>query len=152
MALRGYTHVEHVGDVKVKDSTSFAWQCQSCGECDLSLDDLAGYERRATALVLRDGHHVNGSSIRSARKALGLRQADLAILLGCEPETVSRWETGSRPMPRAEQLAVVALLDGVERGDTDLQALLHTPQGDDKDKADRKKPVEFEVLPRKVAG
>lgn len=149
MELSGYTHVEHVGSATVTDATGFAWQCASCGECDLSLEDIAGYERRATALVLRDGRHVNGSVIRSARKALGLRQAELATLLDCEPETVSRWETGLRPMPRAEQLAVVLLLDGVERGDTDLQIMLSERRGDAEDKTGS---VEFEVLSKKVAG
>lgn len=120
MAWRLYKHVQRVGDVKVVDATAFAWQCPECEECDLSIEDLAGYERRATALVLRDGSHVSGDVVRSARKALGVRQIDLAALLGCEPETVSRWETGARPMPRAEQLALVALLDGVELGSLDI--------------------------------
>src|SRR5580692_12460854 len=88
MEWRNYRHIEHVGNVKVVDSTAFAWQCQDCDLCDLSLEELAGYERRASALVLRDGTHVNGSVVRSGRKALGIRQADLALLLGCEPETV----------------------------------------------------------------
>lgn len=121
MELLGYKHVQHVGDVKVIDGTSFAWQCRACDEVDLSLDDLAGYEQRATALVLRDGHRVNGAVIKSARKALGLKQTEVAALLGCEPETVSRWETGARKMPRAEQLALVALIEGVERGAIDLR-------------------------------
>jgi transcriptional regulator with XRE-family HTH domain len=124
MEWRNYRHTEHVGNVKVVDSTAFAWQCLDCEVCDLSLEELAGYERRATALVLREGTHVNGSVIRSGRKALGIRQADLAVLLGCEPETVSRWETGARVMPRAEQLALVALLDGVEQGSLDIPAAL----------------------------
>ena len=51
MEWRNYRHVEHVGKVKVADSTAFAWQCLDCEECDLSLEELAGYERRATALV-----------------------------------------------------------------------------------------------------
>jgi transcriptional regulator with XRE-family HTH domain len=124
MELRGYKHVEHVGSVKVTDATAFAWQCRDCEECDLSIEQLAGYERRAAALVLRDGKHVTGNVIRYARKALGIRQADLAVLLKCEPETVSRWETGARPTPRAEQLALVALLDGVEQTGLDVRAAL----------------------------
>jgi DNA-binding transcriptional regulator YiaG len=141
MALLGYTHLEQVGGVTVKDATSLAWQCKSCNLCDSSLEELAGYERRAAALVLRDGTRVDGSVTRDARKALGLRQVDLASLLECEPETLSRWESGARVMPRAEQLALVALLDEVESFGVDLRELL-----------DKKKPSvsELEVKPRKT--
>lgn len=141
MALLGYTHIEQVGGVAVKDATSFAWQCKSCNLCDLSLEELAGYERRAAALVLRDGTRVDGNVTRDARKALGLRQVDLASLLGCEPETLSRWESGARVMPRAEQLALVALLDEVESFGGDIRELL------DKKKS---QPAELEVKPRKT--
>lgn len=116
MHVRGYKHVEQVGNVKVTDGTGLAPQCQKCGKVSLLLSDLAGYERRAAALVLRDGKHVDGSVIKYARKALGLRQTELAFLLQCTPETISRWENGANPMKRAEQLAIVALLDGVQQG------------------------------------
>lgn len=142
MALLGYTHVEAVGGVLVKDATSLAWQCKSCDLTDLSLEDLAGYERRAAALVLRDGMRVDGNVARDARKALNLRQVDLASLLGCEPETLSRWESGTRPMPRAEQLALVALLDEVESFGVDVRELL------DRKKSDQ--PIEMEVKRHKT--
>ena len=142
MALLGYTHVEDGGGVLVKDATSFAWQCQHCDLTDLSLEELAGYERRAAALVLRDGRRVDGNVVRDARKALDLRQVDLASLLGCEPETLSRWESSTRPMPRAEQLALVALLDEVESFGVDIRELL------DRKKSDR--PIEMEVKRHKA--
>jgi DNA-binding transcriptional regulator YiaG len=142
MALLGYIHVEDVGGVLVKDGTSLAWQCKSCDLTDLSLEDLAGYERRAAALVLRDGTRVDGNVVRDARKALDLRQVDLASLLGCEPETLSRWESGARPMPRAEQLALVALLDEVESFGVDIREIL------DRKKSNR--PIELEVQRHKT--
>ena len=129
MECRMHNHVQRVGSVSVHDATAFAWQCKVCGEVDLALDELAGYERRAAALVLRDGRHVNGEVLRAARKALDLRQTDLASLLECKPETISRWETGTMSMPRAEQLALVALLDGAEQGTMDLHAPIHDASG-----------------------
>ncbi len=39
-------------------------------------------------------------------------------------ETVSRWENGKLPLPRAGKLAIVAILDGVARGQLDLEAAL----------------------------
>jgi DNA-binding transcriptional regulator YiaG len=148
MEWRVHKHTQRVGAVAVHDATAFAWQCTQCGEVDLSLEDLAGYERRAAALVLRDGRHVNGDVLRAARKALDLRQADLAALLGCQPETISRWETGAMSMPRAEQLALVALLDGTEQGTMDLDAQL---QGASKSALDNGEELEVR-LPRRATG
>jgi DNA-binding transcriptional regulator YiaG len=96
----------------------------------LSLAVLAGYERRAAALVLRDGKHVNGTVIRYARKALGLRQTELAALLQCTSETLSRWENGAQQMKRAEQLALVALIEGVERDGVDIKKQLTNKRED----------------------
>lgn len=128
--MRGYRHVEHVGQTKVTDGTGMALQCKECGEPMLSLAALAGYERRAAALVLRDGKHVDGTVLRYARKALGLRQTELAALLQCTPETLSRWENGAQQMKRAEQLALVALIEGVERDGVDIKKSLPSKSED----------------------
>jgi DNA-binding transcriptional regulator YiaG len=112
-ALVGYKHTEQVGKVKVTDGTALKPYCEKCGGPNLTLDELAGYERRAAALVLRDGRHVDGAVLKYARKALGLKQTNLAAILQCQPETLSRWETGALVMRRAEQLELVALLDNM---------------------------------------
>lgn len=41
-----------------------------------------------------------GQRVRLARKALGLRRADLAKELEIDPRTVTRWERGNQPRPR----------------------------------------------------
>ncbi len=113
LTCRQYTHHEKVGIYAVTDSTSHAWQCGSCGEVALTLTDLAALQRRAAAIVLRDAKQVTGDVIRYARKSLGLRQVDLAELLDCASETLSRQENDKEPMSRPMQLALVAILDGV---------------------------------------
>lgn len=128
--MRGYHHVEQVGQARVTDGTGVVLQCKECGETMLTLAALAGYERRAAALVLRDGKHVDGTVIRYARKTLGLRQTELATLLQCTPETLSRWETGAQQMKRAEQLALVALIEGVERDGVDIKKQLTNKRDD----------------------
>jgi putative zinc finger/helix-turn-helix YgiT family protein len=110
------THVETVGGIKVNDGTAFGLACDRCGEYDLTGDELAGYQRRAAALVLRDRRLVTKDVVRYARKALGLRQVDLGALLDKSPENISRWETGEVRIPRAEQVALIALLDAQEDG------------------------------------
>ena len=66
-------------------------------------------ERRDALTRLR-ADAVAGGDLRYARKALGMRAAELAAALDVTPETVSRWETDARPIPQTTRLAVVALL------------------------------------------
>ncbi|MFO0646574.1 MAG: helix-turn-helix domain-containing protein [Polyangiales bacterium] len=111
MQLKKHEREGRVGSFKVIDSGCMASVCESCGVVDMTLDDLQRFERRAARIVLLDRPDAGGDVYKYARKALGLRQVDLARMLGVEPETVSRWENGHVAMPRAEQLALVALLD-----------------------------------------
>jgi transcriptional regulator with XRE-family HTH domain len=58
------------------------------------------------------------------RKALGLRAVDIAELLDVAAETLSRWETGQRPVDRASWIAVSAMvLDKLEGRTTTLDRL-----------------------------
>ncbi|MBI3171154.1 MAG: helix-turn-helix transcriptional regulator [Hydrocarboniphaga effusa] len=65
--------------------------------------------------------------VRFARKALGLKQAELALALGVDALTVCRWETGPRPIQRETQLAVANLLALYERDATAFQRMLEDP-------------------------
>ena len=114
MALRGYEHVEKVGKYKVKDATAPALQCAKCDDVELTLEQLAGYQRRAAAVALREAPEIDGPMVKYARRALGMKQVELAEHIGCAPETLSRYETGTQ-IPRQVKLAIVAVLDGVEQ-------------------------------------
>lgn len=67
------------------------WQCEGCGitatddESDTVVQDCL---RRHIGLLAAD-------EIREGRTALGLTQAQLADLLGCAAESLSRWENGA---------------------------------------------------------
>ena len=124
--VQAYRHEMHVGGVKVLDATGQALVCRSstCGEVLLTTEQLAGYERRAAALVLRDGRRASGAVLRYARKVLGLRQSELGTLIDSAAETISRWENDREAVPRTVQLAVVALLDAVERREIDVNELV----------------------------
>lgn len=111
MQVKNHEHEERVGSFKVVDAGCMSLVCETCQTVDLTLDELQRFERRAARVVLLDRPDAGGDVYKYARKALGLRQVDLARLLGVEPETVSRWENEHVTMPRAEQLAIVALLD-----------------------------------------
>lgn len=105
-----YTHETQVGRFRVIDAGLAAPRALRDGTRASSADELARLELRAASTVLHDVERVTGEELRFARKALGLRQLDLAALLDVRHETVSRWETGAEEFPRQSQLAVLALL------------------------------------------
>ena len=71
-----------------------------------------------------------GAIVRFARKAMGLKQVVLAALLDVTASTVSKWETGTDPVSKTTQLAVLALVD-LSIGGADLRLI---PESTDKDK------------------
>lgn len=104
--------------------------CDACGESLIADDDLARVEHAVTrALVSAGSMHPN--ALRWLRKAADLRSMDLAELLGVAPETVSRWEHGSRTIDRAALALVASLaldaLDGITTTRDRLRALGASP-------------------------
>jgi len=83
--------------------------CEQCGAYVLTQEQLEESERRAALAVLSDVTAPSGKVLRFARKAVGLRQADLARALDTNPETVSRWEALDH-IDRTISLAVAHLL------------------------------------------
>lgn len=114
MVLKAYSRETRVGRRLVTDRSGMASQCEKCGTIDLDEQQVAGYELRAARVVLLEASQVGGPEIRFARKALGLRQADLAAALGCNPQQLSRYENDDT-VEMWLRLAIVALLDRVER-------------------------------------
>ena len=107
---------------------------------DLTLAELAGYERRAAKTVLLDVPEVEGEVLKFARKALGLKQAELAAILDVSAETISRWETSADPFKRQVQLAYAQLLDIAEHhGPEAIRHLLMSPTVSERPKAPRER-------------
>jgi len=104
-----YTHEEQVGRWKVSDGTGMRPKCTKCGEVSLSLDDLEAYQRRAARTALLEGK-LEGDVLRYARKSMGLTQKELAVVLGYQPERISKWETGAERFDQSIALAVAGIL------------------------------------------
>jgi DNA-binding transcriptional regulator YiaG len=104
-----------VGRYRVEDDSVPGYN----GE-ELTLGQLAGFERRAARTVLCDVQDVEPEVLKFARQALGLKQTELAAHLGVTAETISRWEQGSEPFKRSIQLALAELLDEAERSGGEL--------------------------------
>jgi len=81
------------------------------GTLGMPSTELGRLELQAAIVVLSEADTINGEELRFARKAMGLRQPDLAALLDVATETVSRWETGTEPIRRQTQLAVLLYLE-----------------------------------------
>jgi DNA-binding transcriptional regulator YiaG len=109
-----YEHRTHVGRYTVVD-TGNATEKLFDGSPGITSEELARLERRAAITVLAQVEAIDGSELKFARKALDLSQAELARLLGVTTETVCRWETAKESFKRQTQLAVLRLLEEVER-------------------------------------
>lgn len=82
----------------------------------MSLKEALGYERRAACVVFSDAAKIGPAEMRFARKALALKQTDLARFLGVNACTVSDWESSKSRITKQTQLAVLALLQQAARG------------------------------------
>src|SRR6185503_17125518 len=69
-------------------------------------------------LFISQTRALASAEIRFLRKHIGLSTDDFAQCMGVQRETVSRWETGSRPMgPQADRLLRVLVADSAPISD-----------------------------------
>lgn len=83
--------------------------CRECGEWTLSAQDVERLELQSAIQAL-GGFLLTGPILREVRKALGLKQTELAEKLGVAWETVSRWESEKRPMELWVKAALMGLV------------------------------------------
>lgn len=79
------------------------------GHYTVTQTELEESERRAALAALTEINAPSGEVLKFARKAVGLRQTDLAKALGVAPETVCRWEANAH-IDRHVSLAMAQLL------------------------------------------
>lgn len=110
--------VRTVGDM-VFSATVPAERCRTCGEGYLHAEDGMRFEA-AIAVELASRGATSGDAFRYMRRHLRLGGAEVAKLLSVTAETVSRWETGRRPVDKAAArlLGVLVLENAVGHSDT----------------------------------
>src|SRR5580658_3594889 len=90
---------QRVGGREFRLSVPFG-ACKACGTGYLDAAALEWGELQIACQVAMDGP-ADGRTLRVLRKALGLLATQLADLLSVTAETISRWETGQRPVDRS---------------------------------------------------
>ena len=89
--------------------------CPRCGRVHVAPAALARAQL-AVGCALADHGVQTGDAFRQLRKALALRAAELARLLGVTPETISHWETGRATPARGAFVALAAMAEEAIRG------------------------------------
>jgi len=112
--MQSYTHSTKVGRWTVTDASVVPARMHD-GTPILSAEQLGKLELRAAITVLLEVELVTGAEFKFARKAMGLKQTDIADHLGVNAETVSRWENGADQFKRPVQLAVLHMLEEFQR-------------------------------------
>jgi DNA-binding transcriptional regulator YiaG len=110
-----YTHSTKVGRWIVKDNSTAVYQTMKDGTPVMTADEMTQLELRAAITVFAGVELVGGAELKFARKALGLKQTDLAEHLGVNAETISRWENGAESFKRPVQLAILHVLEEFQR-------------------------------------
>jgi putative zinc finger/helix-turn-helix YgiT family protein len=99
------------------------WRCGECGERSYDGSELEAFEQLAAAWLAEHGVRTP-EELKFMRKAVGIRAADLAALLGVTPETVSHWETGKHAADLAVRSEIAAIvLETLRRPTTARQRL-----------------------------
>jgi hypothetical protein len=107
----------------VGDRTFFAKlrvsSCKSCGQVFGLIEGRIELGLRAAGEFVRAGDFT-GDAMKHMRRVLGLKAAEWARVIGVTPDTISRWETGKRPLPRSAAFVLGSLvMDQLEgRGNT----------------------------------
>lgn len=106
----------HIAGITVRDGGGVVDTCSACGESFFPFEMMVAYETRAISLVLREvPDRVDGAVMRYARRVLGLKQAELAKLLGVTVTTIVRMEKAKLVDARM-RTSMLWFLDEAQRG------------------------------------
>jgi putative zinc finger/helix-turn-helix YgiT family protein len=79
--------------------------CRRCGKRFPEIPNIVGLHRTIADHLTRKPSPLTGAEFRFLRKELGFKAKDLARYLGTTDVSLSRWETGDKPInPMADRL------------------------------------------------
>ena len=85
-------------------------RCGSCGEYVLHTPAIDQLHSLITSALASKSTRLTGPEIRFMRNHLGLDSGEFAKVIGSDPGTVSRWESGKQPAGRHADLLLRALV------------------------------------------
>ena len=83
--------------------------CLECGESTFEGEDMARVELQSAIVVLHDAATVSGKVFKAVRHILGLKQTELAAILGYSDESISKFETNAETAPKIYRTALLGL-------------------------------------------
>jgi DNA-binding transcriptional regulator YiaG len=89
----------------------------------ISVENAEGLHKAIAEYVCLHKATLNGKEIRFLRKLLDLTQAELALCLGCDQQSVARWEKGKTINGAADKLIRLIYLAS-DRGNIDATELV----------------------------
>ena len=85
-------------------------RCVHCGEYEVAIPAIDGLNHALAQTVIRKRTRLAGDEIRFLRTYLGYSGADFARLIGSDPASVSRWESGKQPIGHHTDLLLRAMV------------------------------------------
>lgn len=100
-----------------------AQRCRDCKEVFFTAQEVASFDLQVAERLMEMGTKT-GLGFKFARKAVGLRAADLAALLDVDVATISRWENDKIPIDRAALATLGSLVRDKRQGSSATMAQL----------------------------
>jgi transcriptional regulator with XRE-family HTH domain len=76
------------------------------GEETVSIANLPGLHRTISFALIKLPRGLNGKELRFIRTEMGLTQAELALLVHKDGQTVGRWERNEHPIGETEEMII----------------------------------------------
>ena len=100
-----------------------AQRCRDCKEVFITAQEVASFDLQVAERLMEMGTKT-GVGFKFARKAVGLRAAELAALLDVDVATISRWENDKIPIDRAALATLGSLVRDKRQGSSATLAQL----------------------------
>lgn len=92
----------------------------------VSIEDIDGLHRAIAMDIVLGASRIVPKELRFLRKQLGLSQANFAVLVGVDAQTVARWEKGENTIPVPADRLVRFIYLGETNGDVQVRKILNT--------------------------
>ncbi len=112
----GLDHVYLVNGYEIKKNAK--------GEDVVRVEDIDGLHSAIAMHIVESSAPLDGKTFRFLRKERDMSQRQVAMILGCEEQTVSNWERGQVQLPQSADLFLRALTKESLSGRPELQKLI----------------------------